>query len=202
MGNRRALAAAIAMTAITFVPNAWSQSAAPSIVNPDAAIKRAVAADSRAIDDLVRRALNPSGTTADRVSAVNGLAGLYFDYLLANGEQLVKDQNASVAQASVLHLAGQIAMLSGSHGGSHNHDPAPNAYDEYQAQLVQASLRLVRLALDHSSALVRNEAASALSSRGDVQGLARIQTLVDDGRLSPRDGIGYLSLAPLDIAGP
>jgi hypothetical protein len=199
MRNARAFAAVIATTAFVYVPVACAQSA-PKIANPDPAIQRTIAAQRGAIDDLVRRALNASAGTPDRVAAVNGLAGLYFDFLLANGEPLVKDTNADVAHVTVLNVAGQIAMLPGGHTGSHDHDPPVSASDEYQAQLVQESLRILRLGLNHSNEVVRNEAAAALTSRGDVQGLSRIQGLIEEGRMSSREGIRYLSLAPLQLA--
>lgn len=203
MGNGRVVAAGVVATVIASASLGWPQARRPTIVNPEPAIQNAVSANATAIDGLLRRALDTSGATRDRVSAVNDLAGLYFDHLLANGEALARDQNADVAHVAVLHIAGQIAMLPSGHSASHSPDSGTLAeYSAYQTHLVQESLRILRLALDHSSETVRNEAASVLCSRGDVQGLARIQMQIDAGRLPAKDGIAYFSLAPLDLAGP
>ena len=126
------------------------------------------------------------------------LSGVYFDYLLANSQDLVRDPDPEVAHATVLSLAGQIAMLPDLHTLGHHQ----TEYDKYEGNLVQTSLESLRLALEHSDATVVDEAAAFLSSRGDLQGMTRVQRLIDEGKMPAEKGIGFLSLGPAESASP
>jgi hypothetical protein len=191
------------MSALVLVmaASAWPQGRAPTIVNPDPAIQAAASANRASIDRLVGQALDTARPAAERLQAVNSLAGLHFDYLLANADVLVRDADPDVSLAAVMHIAGQIAMLPAGHGGPGGAS-TPSATQTYHDRVVAESLRILRLALDNPGDVVRDEAARVLSSRGDVQGLARIQSQVDGGQLAAKSAVEYFSLAPLDVSAP
>ena len=171
----------------------------PHAINP--VVQDTVRKNAADIETVLNRALDPALPSPDRVDAVRQLSGIYFDYLLANAGDLVGDQNPEVAAAVVRSLGGQIAMLPDHQHGTVAHGAGAAAdYDTYQRDVVQDSLAALRAALEHPAAEVRNEAAAILSSRGDAQALARIQGLIDEGKMDGKQGIGYLSLAPTDVA--
>lgn len=178
-----------------------AQLKSPAVPNPDPAVQSALTLEAPAIKRLLDTATNRGAPAPDRVKAIHGLGGLYFDHFLANAEALISDPDAEVAQASVVQLGGQIAMLHASHGGGHG-GPGTEGAAGYTSHVVSESIRLLRLAMDHPDPAVRNEAAGVLTSRGDLQALARVQARIEAGQMSVPEGVRYMSLAPLDVAAP
>jgi hypothetical protein len=187
-----------AAVVMLFSGEAAAKAKKPELTRPDPSVREVLAANAAEIQSIVERALDTQQPTESRVDAVRQLSGVYFDYLLANSQALVRDPDPEVAHATVLSLAGQIAMLPDLHTmGRHQTE-----YDNYQGNLVQTSLESLRLALEHSDATVVDEAAAFLSSRGDLQGMVRVQRLIDEGKMPAGKGIGFLSLGPVESASP
>ncbi|HEX2525275.1 MAG TPA: hypothetical protein VHL31_03100 [Geminicoccus sp.] len=195
--SRWLLAAAAA--AILLSGEAVAQVKEPELTRPDASVRELLAANAAEIQSVVERALDTQQPTKSRVDAVRQLSGAYFDYLLANSQALVRDPDPEVAHTTVLSLAGQIAMLPDVQVMEHHNH---TEYDNYQSNLVKTSLDSLRQALEHDNAAVVDEAAAFLSSRGDLQGMARVQRLIEEGKISAGKGIGFLSLGPLEKASP
>jgi len=166
----------------------------PTLTNPDPAIQELVAKNASMIDSWLTSALSDDLPPSDRVAAIHRLSGVYFDYLLANSEALVLDKQPEVGHATVATLGGQIAMIPGHEG------EGASAFDAYQRDIVQDSLKVLRIALDNPAPSVWGEAATILASRGDAFTLERVQMFVDEGRVEGKKGIGYLSLAPMPVA--
>ena len=171
----------------------------PTIVNPDDAVKAHIAANRGEIKRQLEVALNPGQQQAKRLEAVRYLSGANFDYLLANAEPLIKSDDEALSQATVSALAARIAMVP-EHSKAHTH--GASADDTYESSVVTQTLQLLELALNLPLAGPRNEAAAFLAARGHTGALTRIQRLIDEGKLSGKQGVGYLSLAPTHIASP
>lgn len=167
-------------------------------------IKQVADAQQQRLDSTLKRlriALDKTAPIDARVKAVSELSGIEFDYLLANGEALVKAP-PKVAQYAVSSIGGQIAMLHDHKAPGDHAAGSQDALSSYQSKVVRKSIKILRGALDHPDANVRNDAISILASRGDTKSLATVQELMDSGKLDQRKGIGYLSLAPAQIASP
>ena len=151
-------------------------------------------------------ALNADLPIEERQRALSELGGLEFDYLLANGEGLVTAA-APLATQATLTIGAEIAMLpsynnSGGHGKSAREEAPSLPLSRYQQALVVRSEELLGLALKHESPEVRLQAGTILASRGDVSALSTINALISEGEIDARLGVGYMSLAPNQIAAP
>lgn len=198
-GIRSAASALVVLLASSLT--VWCQLRPPAVPNPDPAVQAVLAAEAGEIRRLLETAVNRGATATDRVNAINRLGGIYFDHFLANAEPLVQDPVAEVAKAAIAQLGAQIAMLHTSHDGAHASHAAGTA-PSHSAYVVGESLRLLRLGMEHPDPVARDEAAAILTSRGDLQALARIQARIESGQMSVPDGVKYMSLAPLNVAAP
>jgi hypothetical protein len=153
------------------------------------------------IEQLLKTALDGSRPIPERVSSIRSLGGVNFDFLLANARELVSDREPAVALTTIEVLGAQVAMLPAP-GHPHGDNSGGDKLGSYQDQLVSEVLDFLRLAQRHSDLTVRSRASSILASRGDAQALASIQTMIDKGELPAKQGIGYLTLAPTNIASP
>ncbi|RVJ72541.1 hypothetical protein [Sinorhizobium medicae] len=160
------------------------------------------AQESRQSDTIasVKVALDKTESLKRRVDAISSLGGVKFDYLLANGEGLVAS-DAPIAKAVVTVIGSEIAMLPSSEGHAHGGE-GDDQYTRYQNTLVERSEKLLRSALSHPDFDVRLEASNILTARGDPQAIVAIDTMIQKGELKAQAGIGYMSLAPADIASP
>lgn len=175
----------------------------PEIRTPVAEIRTIQDQRKDEILQLLKLALDESAPADKRASAVSSLGGINYDFLLANAEPLIKSKAAAVALATVRVLGGQIAMLPSD--GQHAHGSGSQEADAltaYQKRLVSRTVEVLRLALVHPDLGVLEQASSILASRGDAQSLAAIQGMIDRGDLPPKKGIGYLTLAPTNVASP
>jgi hypothetical protein len=185
-----ALAASLALVVSLLSTTAPAAEQEPSVLNPDPSIRAATARKTKEIHTSVENALNPDLAVDKRIKAIGMLSGLPFDFLLANAETLIKDSNADVGVATLTAIAARV--------------PGLDAYtdDAYEQAVVKEAVRLLRVGLDNANDAVRNRAAATLASRGDVTALAKIQTYINTGKMPASQGIGYLSLAPQQVASP
>jgi hypothetical protein len=168
----------------------------PQLEDPRPDYKKDAIDHASEISDLLTRALQADAPTATRVKAITELTVLNYDSLLANAAPLIADTDPDVSLTTVSVLGGQIAMLPSGHAA---HGGTPTEQEKYQQDIVQATLAALRTALDVAPPEARNKAASILSSRGDVEGLKGIQSLIDEGKMEPVQGLAYISLAPNEL---
>lgn len=146
-------------------------------------------------------ALNDGLPLEERQQALSELGGVEFDYVLANGEALVTAA-APLATQIALIIGAEIAMLPTHQRYDGHGDGARDPLSKYHQGLVARSEELLGLALKHESPEVRLQASTIVASRGDVAALSTIDALIAEGEIDARLGVGYMSLAPSQIAAP
>jgi len=150
----------------------------------------------------LRIALSDEATLEERQSALSNLGGVEYDYVLANGEGLVNSPS-DLARQVVSIIGAEISMLPSAASHTHgNNGDAMDALSMYQTNLVQRSETLLEVALQHPDTSVRIEAASILAGRGNTRALVSIDQMIQEGEIEAREGLGYMSLAPNQLASP
>jgi len=142
---------------------------------------------------LLKIALDSSKSTEERAESVSKLGGIRYDYFLANGEKLVST-DALIVKKAISVIGGEIAMIHGHHADGSERDEL----SLYQDKVVKRSESFLKKALDHTDFTVRLEASNILLSRGKKDGLLAIDNMIKAGEITPKVGVGYMSLAPIE----
>ena len=135
-----------------------------------------------------------SGTTTERLNALDALANAYPDAALSLATTLVKTEDEAVAQAAARLLAESIVMTDHSMQGGAMMPGMQNIMQ--RAEAVRKVLREVILDARHA---VRDVAAASLASMSDKAALDKIDEGVKANIYSIVEAINYYGLARQNI---
>ena len=135
-----------------------------------------------------------TGTTDDRLAALETLSNSYSNASLNLATELVEDLDTGVAAESARLLADTLAMVGSAAMGAQMYAPGTSARRQYDA-----AVGSLRGAVCGARIEIRDVASGTLAGLGDGTALDQIDRCVEQGVMSGAEAIGYFALAPIEL---